>query len=288
MASLSSAPRSPRRSVRPPRSRPGSSTARPGSGPTGLVASTFERRCALPVSPRSPHGRAAFDQGRDLARQAGGSPPRLETPRHDRRRAGDSGALTRGRPAPSSCATGGSKGRWSGGNASDRPRRRGRGLLVGGCDPHVCECLGQGRLLVVQLDGAVAHPSWLDEHDLRVRREEVGGEVLFGTSPAARLHAVTGRPRARRSQWRAPRLGRFELGGPGVIAAVGGNLPTADTTAHPRVRWSAGRCVEGGQAVDLVAKRSTRTGASAVEGKMSTIPPRTASSPRCSTWCSRR
>ena len=34
--------------------------------------------------------------------------------------------------------------------------------------------------------------------------------------------------------------------------------------------------------------RSTRTGASAVEGKTSTMPPRTASSPRCSTWYSRR
>ena len=34
--------------------------------------------------------------------------------------------------------------------------------------------------------------------------------------------------------------------------------------------------------------RSMRTGTSAVEGNTSTIPPRTANSPRCSTWCSRR
>ena len=35
-------------------------------------------------------------------------------------------------------------------------------------------------------------------------------------------------------------------------------------------------------------QRSMRTGTSAVDGKTSTIDPRTATSPRCSTWYSRR
>ena len=134
----------------------------------------------------------------------------------------------------------------------------GRGLLVGGCDPpRGGECLGQGRLLVVQLDGAVAHPSWLDEHDLRVRPEEVGGEVLFGDQPRQpRLHAVEGLPPGQALPVGAPPgLGRFELGGPGGDRRGRWHLPTAEHHRAPEgCDGALVADVEGGQAVDLVAE----------------------------------
>ena len=153
--------------------------------------------------------------------------------------------------------------------------------------------VGQGRLLVEQLAGPVPHPPGLDQDDQGVRH------------PAGRRRA-----RSRSASHGQPRLHAVEL------VAVGQPLPLVaaprlgpDQARPPAPAWPRRRPARGSRTArrrrrssmerwsatsNRVSRstssphRSMRTGSSAVEGKTSTIPPRTASSPRCSTMDSRR
>ena len=98
------------------------------------------------------------------------------------------------------------------------------------------------------------------------------------------------RPSARRSQDSLPHLSvsandeaRWRTSGEG------------NSSLQPKIRTSSRSAIERWSATEnwvslstSSPQRSTRTGETAVDGKTSRIEPRTAISPRCSTWYSRR
>ena len=97
-------------------------------------------------------------------------------------------------------------------------------------------------------------------------------------------------PSARCSHTAAPQGRR-------VVRAVAAARSVGVTTSSRQPKSATARrsCDDRWSLTEKAVRRSTsspqrsmRTGTSAVEGKTSTMPPRTANSPRCSTWCSRR
>ena len=97
-------------------------------------------------------------------------------------------------------------------------------------------------------------------------------------------------PRSRRSHTGAPHGRRAPSD-----AAASRSSGVRTSSRHPKRATEVRSCVDRWSLTENAVRRSTssphrsmRTGSSAVEGKTSTIPPRTANSPRCSTWCSRR
>ena len=122
--------------------------------------------------------------------------------------------------------------------------------------------------------------------------QQVGEQALVGGEPRQpALHAVEdqalGEPLPVLA---APRLVADQLGGARPHLRRGQQLAGREDRAPRR-----GRPVERWSFTENVVRRSTssphrsmRTGASAVDGKTSTIEPRRATSPRCSTSSSRR
>ena len=151
--------------------------------------------------------------------------------------------------------------------------------------PRRRQALGERHLLVEDLGGTVTQPPGLEEHDPGALVEEIREQMLFGAQPRQpRLHAVE----------------QLSVGDPGEVvpserrldrrdAARARAPPSVSTTSRqPKIstcsrsaieRWSA-----TSKAVSLSTsspKRSMRIPWFAVEGNTSTMPPRTASSPRC-------
>ncbi len=98
------------------------------------------------------------------------------------------------------------------------------------------------------------------------------------------------RPSARRSHCSRPH------GSEVISAAARSRTSSVGTSSRaPKMQVSARSSFERWSATSKAVNRSTssphrsiRTGTSPVEGNTSTMEPRTATSPRCSTWCSRR
>ena len=147
-------------------------------------------------------------------------------------------------------------------------------------------------LLVEELAGAVAHAAGLDQHDLRVGVEQVDEQrarrsVSHGSHDSMPSNTW---PSASRSHCSRPH-GSAPTSARGALAHLVGGQQLAAGRSRPRSRSS----VERWSATENSERRSTssphrsmRTGRSAVDGNTSTIEPRTATSPRCSTWYSRR
>ena len=285
-----------------PRSSGATTTRTPGVRVGRRAADRGERRPRRPRTADQPLGAPALGrraQGHRVARRPTSSPSwsasRPPSPatgsnartRHRRRRRaprrtrGDARARRR-RAWPSSR----SKGRCRRGNARavGRVRRHAPGGGQG---------LGQGVLLVEQLDGPVPDAARLDQHDLGVGGQQVGEQLLVGRSHGSqRLHAVEdlalGQPLPLGP---APRLGRRPGRPPGP-----GPRRSGRSSRHPKIDRpvEVGRPSAGRRRRTRSAGRPRRPrgrcapAASAVDGNTSTIPPRTASSPRCSTWYSRR
>ena len=159
--------------------------------------------------------------------------------------------------------------------------------------PHVFASVCRERgLLVEQLLRAVAQPARLEQRDDRARRQQVGQEVLVGRQPRQpRLHAVErlpfgeALPLLRAPRLRLQQLGRACAAPPRSRAA---RAPGRSTHRRSSIveRWSATENCDSRSTSS--PHRSMRTGWSAVDGYTSTIAPRTATSPRASTWYSRR
>ncbi len=114
----------------------------------------------------------------------------------------------------------------------------------------------QGRLLVVELGGAVTDAAGIDEHDAPAGTHEVGQDALGVDEPREpRLHAVEDLALRQPLPLRAsPRLGTDEGGGPGTHVLGGEHLATPeelDLTEVPHRTLVPG--VELGETVDLVA-----------------------------------
>ena len=116
--------------------------------------------------------------------------------------------------------------------------------------------LGQVVLLGEQVDGPVAHPARLDEHDLGARRQHVGQQLLVVGEPRQpALHAVEQRALGEALPLlAAPRLGADELRRPGPHL-VGRDQLAGREDAHLGEVVDRALVVdaEAGQAVDLVA-----------------------------------
>ena len=84
----------------------------------------------------------------------------------------------------------------------------------------------QGRLLVVELGGAVTDAAGIDEHDAPARAHEVGQDPLLVDEPRQpRLHPVEDLALGQALPLRAPpRLGADESGGPGAHGLGGKHL----------------------------------------------------------------
>ena len=163
-------------------------------------------------------------------------------------------------------------------------------LAVGA--PRLGQGAGQGGLLVEQLGGPVAHAPGLDQQHQGVGGQEVDEQVLVGGEPRQPgLHAVEDQALAEALPLLAPpRRLADQPAGP-----LGGPPRSGSSSRQPNSSTSARSSVERWSPTENSVSRSTssphrsiRTGASAVEPNTSTIEPRTASSPRCSTWYSRR
>jgi hypothetical protein len=93
-----------------------------------------------------------------------------------------------------------------------------RERLVGIARPGRGECLGEVVLLGEQLGRPVAHPAWLDQHDLGVVRQHVGEQLVLVDQPRQpRLHSVEvvalGKP--------LPLLASPRLGGDQLVGSTG-------------------------------------------------------------------
>ena len=131
-----------------------------------------------------------------------------------------------------------------------------------------------------------------NERDERARGQQVGQQVLVGGQPRQpRLHAVEGLAfREPLPLLATPRLRLQQLGAraraPRRSAAARAPGRTAPRRPSTVERWSATENCDSRSTSS--PHRSMRTGWSAVDGYTSTIEPRTATSPRASTWYSRR
>ena len=138
----------------------------------------------------------------------------------------------------------------------------------------------------------------------RSRTRRGSTRTTRASDPAGRRRAPRGRP-ARAATTPCRRTGRRRPAGPtggdptaGVPtrrAARSRMASSATSSRQPNSSMAPRSSMERWSATSNRVSRSTssphrsmRTGSSAVEGKTSTIPPRTASSPRCSTMDSRR
>ena len=281
-------PRPPRSGPRARSGRVGRWPARRGSATTGTTSSSSarmpERRSAPPGRRRAQHHRVVRPRPAPATWAASLAPsPRMGS--HPRR-------STRGTSGPSAVGT----------SETTAGRRPGQQPVEGDVQPRGVVTLleapgggqgvGQRRLLLEQLTGPVPHPPGLDQDDQGVRRPA-------GRRPAPRSRSATAATTpSRRTARRRP--GGPTGGGPTgwmptrpaarsrmASSATSSRQPNSSTAPRSSMdRWSA--------TSNRVSRstssphRSIRTGSSAVEGKTSTIPPRTASSPRCSTIDSRR
>ena len=123
-------------------------------------------------------------------------------------------------------------------------------------------------------------PSRSGQHPLAGRRG------TGATTPCRRTARLArGAPTPRSPRAAAPRSDSAAAASSGVTTS----------SRHPYRATARRSCDDRWSLTENAVRRSTssphrsrRTGSSAVEGNTSTMPPRTANSPRCSTWCSRR
>ena len=115
---------------------------------------------------------------------------------------------------------------------------------------------GQGRLLVVELDGAVPDPAGIDEHDAPARAHEVGQDALVVDEPRQpRLHAVEDLALGQALPLGAsPRLGPHQRRGPGPHRLGGEHLAAPEELDVVEIGHRALVAgVELGEPVHLVA-----------------------------------
>ncbi len=159
--------------------------------------------------------------------------------------------------------------------------------------PGLGQRAGQIGLLGEHVGRPVAHAAGLHQQHLRVvgragrthegrRRRSSHGSQLSMPSKVW--------PSARRSHCSRPHGSEATR-----ASARARTSAVGSSSRHGKISTSARSTVERWSATENSVSRSTssphrsmRTGASAVEGNTSTIEPRTATSPRCSTWYSRR
>ena len=143
--------------------------------------------------------------------------------------------------------------------------------------------LGQRGLLVEELGAPVPDPAGLDEDHLAARRKQVGQHPLGALEEREpRLHAVELLARAPGAP--TPTPPRAAASSSDSAAAWISGVTTS--SRHPKRATAPMSCSERWSLTANAVSRSTssphrsmRTGASAVEGNTSTIPPRTANSP---------
>ena len=169
--------------------------------------------------------------------------------------------------------------------------RRGNSSLAGA--PGLGQGAGQGGLLVQQLGGPVPHAAGLDQQDqgaVGAAGRRAGAPRPSATAARTPCRRRSDPPRSR-SHWARPHgAAAIRASARSRTSSVGSSSrqPNSSTSATVLGRALVGDG-ELGEPVDLVApqvdahrarRRSTPN--------TSTIDPRTASSPRCSTWYSRR
>ena len=170
--------------------------------------------------------------------------------------------------------------------------RRGKAPSSASLAPHVAAS--------VSANAASSSSSWVPRS--RIRRGSARTTWLPAPSRSGSTRSVCSRngshdsmpsncsPRSRRSHTDDPQGRRVTSD-----AAAAWISEVTTSSRQPKRATAATSCSERWSLTANTVSRSTssphrsmRTGTSAVEGNTSTIPPRTANSPRCSTWCSRR